>query len=95
VSIRASALLCYDEYSIAHSASRVKPKSPANARAATLQAQLDALPGAEQREVTLREVREQSGEIWTLPPRQVARLLQRAGLRVWVTDGQVVRVGFV
>jgi len=40
-------------------------------------------------------VRELSGEMWALPPRQAARLLQRAGLRVWITDGQVVRVGFV
>jgi len=67
-----------------------------NAAAAAVGAQLEALPSPEQRVATMTRLLESLHSLWDRPPREVAALLQAAGILVFCEDGEMTQlaIGF-
>jgi len=60
-----------------------------NAAGAAVDAQLVAVPDAAQQVATMTRLVEALDSLWQRPVREVASLLQRAGVRVFCEDGEV------
>lgn len=64
----------------------------ANAARADVEAQLAALPTAQEQRATLTELRDTLSALWEMEPRRAAALFQMARVRVFVEDGAVIPV---
>jgi len=60
-----------------------------NAAWVQVEAQLEALPSAEQQIATMHHLLEGLDSLWERPPREVAALLQAVGVHVYVEEGEV------
>ena len=60
-----------------------------NAARQSVEARLVAVPSVEQQVVTMTTLLEMLDSLWQRPVREVASLLQRAGVRVFCEDGKV------
>jgi len=66
-----------------------------NAARQSVEAQLEAVPSVEQQIVSMTSLLEALDSLWQRPVREVASLLQRAGVRVFVEDGKVAHCELV
>ena len=60
-----------------------------NAAHQSVETQLVAVPSVEQQVLTMTRLVEALDSLWDRPVREVASLLQRAGVRVYCEDGEV------